>query len=757
MVLEPAPKLVTVRRVLLLLIACIVLVPVAIILALRGGRHEEPGEVSQSRLPAAVVGARSKSQQATLARLVPDADTRPSKQILFGDLHVHTTFSADAFTRSLPMLQGEGAHPPADACDFARFCSALDFWSINDHAEGITARHWKETKDAIRQCNAVAGDPTNPDVVAFLGWEWTQIGQTPTDHYGHKNVIFKDTAEDQVPRRPIAASSPLSLNALRQGLPLWQRIKFPLLDFTNRQRYLDFGEFQQEIKSTQLCPSGVDTRKLPDDCQEGAATPQELFEKLSQWGFDSIVIPHGTTWGFYTPPGTTLEKQLTAAQDDPQKQTLIEVYSGHGNSEEYRDWKAIDWDASGKPVCPAPTKNYEPCCWRAGEIIRGRCGNASKEECERRVQAARANYVAVGVAGHLTVPGATLDDWKDCGQCRDCFNPAFNFRPGNSVQYALAISNFDDPAQPRQFRWGFIASSDNHSARPGTGYKEYGRRLMTEVAGARDASWRERIRGQDEAPAPESKPFDPTTTTLLPFQIAEVERQASFFLTGGLVAVHSERRDRDAIWSALKRREVYGTSGERILLWFDLLNGPDGTVPMGSEAQLSEAPHFRARATGSFKQKPGCPDYSLHALSPDRLEYLCRGECYNPSDERYRITRVEVVRIRPQQRKGEPLGPLIEDPWRRFDCPADATGCAVEFDDPDFVAGGRQATYYARAIQEPTLAVNAGGLRCKYDKAGNCVEVHPCYGDYRQPYNDDCLAPNEERAWSSPIYLSVTN
>src|SRR5262249_58122044 len=101
------------------------------------------------------------------------------RQILLGAPHVHTPFSADAFIRSLPMLQGEGAHPPADACDFARFCSGLDFWSINDHAEAISPQHWQETKEAIRQCNAVAGDPQNPDLVAFLGWEWTQVGVTP--------------------------------------------------------------------------------------------------------------------------------------------------------------------------------------------------------------------------------------------------------------------------------------------------------------------------------------------------------------------------------------------------------------------------------------------------------------------------------------------------------------------------------------------------------------------------------------------------
>src|SRR5437016_12151613 len=141
------------------------------------GRHEGAGDVTPVPVPPAVVGARATRQDVPLAHRPPEAER--TKQILFGDLHVHTTFSADAFIRSLPLLQGEGAHPPADACDFARFCSGLDFWSITDHAESISPQHWRETKESVRQCNAVAGDPRSPDLVTYLGWEWTQAGITP--------------------------------------------------------------------------------------------------------------------------------------------------------------------------------------------------------------------------------------------------------------------------------------------------------------------------------------------------------------------------------------------------------------------------------------------------------------------------------------------------------------------------------------------------------------------------------------------------
>ena len=128
------------------------------------GSHEGPGELTEVRTPEEVVAARTRDQQRAASSLT----SGPTKQILFGDLHVHTTFSTDAFLWSLPMMNGEGAHPLGNACDYARFCSALDFWSINDHAEASTPRRWSETKDAIRQCNAVSGDAANPDVTVFL-------------------------------------------------------------------------------------------------------------------------------------------------------------------------------------------------------------------------------------------------------------------------------------------------------------------------------------------------------------------------------------------------------------------------------------------------------------------------------------------------------------------------------------------------------------------------------------------------------------
>jgi hypothetical protein len=733
--------------VIVILVGLLLVLALLILGAGRGwfGSHEEPGQVTTAPRPPELVASRAIAGRAAAESI----GVSEPKQILFGDLHVHTTFSSDAFLTSLPIAQGEGAHPPADACDFARYCSALDFWSINDHAEATTPRHWRETVETIRQCNGIASDPANPDTVAFLGWEWTQIGTTPENHYGHKNVVLAHTEDDRIPTRPIA--SPREMPGAGVGLGL-------LVLLGGDARLHDFARYIEERRELERCPPDVNVHDLPDDCLESAATPGELYRKLDEWGHDAIVIPHGTTWGFYTPPGSTWDKQLTAAENDPDRQVLLEIYSGHGNSDEYRDWRAVEFDADGVARCPRPTAGYLPPCWMAGEIIRERCkaeGHAT-DECERRAGQARTHAAAAGVQAHLTVPGSRAEEWLDAGQCRDCDQPAFNYRPGGSAQYIMALRNFDDPEEPKRFRFGFMSSSDNHFARPGTGYKEIHRRGMTESIRPRVLTG---LAGRIVTPPPkepiaESVPFDREASGLSGFQLRELERQASFFLTGGLIAAHSEGRDRGAVWDAMLRREVYGTTGPRILLWFDLLNPPGSVgakLPMGSQTEQSANPIFQVRAVGSLAQNPGCPEYASNSLSPERLARICKGECYNPSDRRRLITRIEVIRIQPQNHPGEPVASLIQDPWRSFACEPDAAGCSVTFEDPDFTGEARDTLYYVRAIEEPAPGVNADNLRCEYDENGECVKVNLCGG--ADALEDDCLAEHEPRAWSSPIFV----
>jgi hypothetical protein len=669
------------------------------------------------------VDKRSNRQQVARENLPVNGD----KDILFGDFHTHTTLSMDAFLTSMDAAIGEGSHPQADACDFARFCSALDFWSINDHAEFLTPQRWEETIASIRECNNRATDPFNPDTVAFLGWEWTNIGTSSKNHWGHKNIVIKSLDEDEIPLRAIQ-SGPTRATDLMDTLNFARRTVMSLL-YLGEQRIQDFALYLFESSMTRPCPAGVHVKDLPRDCAETAADPEELFSKLRQWDNDMMVIPHGNSWGLYTPAGSSWDKQLANAQHDARLQTMIEVYSGHGNIEEYRDWRGVIFDEEGNAQCPTPSPDYTAICWRAGEIIQKRCLGAGEdaEECERRASFARANFVAAPqLLAEASIPMATEQDWLDAGQCRDCFQPPWYHRPANSAQYALALTNFEDENNPQRFRFGFIGSSDVHTARPGTGYKEYERFYMADFQVP-----------LEQGTGPEQGLVD--------------DRLGAYFQTGGLIAAHSRGRSRDQIWASLQRKEVYATSGQRTLLWFDLINPPEGLVslPMGSDVQISYSPRFRAQAVGSFKQQPGCPTYATRGLSPDRLQSLCRGECYNPSDERKLITRIEVVRIRPQTYAGEPIGELIEDPWQVFQCGDDPTGCSVEFSDPDFNTSRRDAVYYVRAIEEPSEAVNGALLDCEYDESGTCISINP-----RPVSNDDDrLSPIEERAWSSPIFV----
>ncbi len=669
------------------------------------------------------------------------------KVILFGDLHVHTTYSSDAFLLSLPMLSGEGSMPPSDACDFARFCSSLDFYANTDHAEDLTHVDWQETKDALRQCNNVSGNSESPDTIPFLGWEWSQNEGFGIPHYGHRNIILKSLNDDEIPTRPIA-----SISGGFMDMP--QQVKVGLSAMRSLDsRIHDLMTFINDGQTTP-CPDNASVRDLPMNCKEYAANPDILFGKLNEWGHEVIVIPHGTTWGTYTPDESDWKDQLNDNFHDPNLQNLVEIYSGHGNTEEYRSWRSIELDEEGNISCPNPSSNFTPGCWQAGQIIKERCEMEGESEriCNKRAEEARLNYALESYAGQSVIVGEDPSEWLDSNQCKDCFLPGFSHKPLGSIQYMLALQNFNKNDRVNKFRFGLVASSDNHTARPGTGYKEINRREMTEAAGPADPTGY--LLGFREGSGPYGKSIrrNWTRDTLPPGPI-EMERTASFFYTGGLVATHSANKSRDSIWKSLKTKEVYATSGTRILLWFDLLNSEEGIIPMGSETEMQINPRFIVKAAGSFKQKPGCPEYAIDTLGKERIRDLCRNECYNPSDQRKVIDRIEVIRILPQANPNEEITDLIQDPWKVHKC-KNKESCEFSFVDNDFNQSKRDAVYYVRAIEESSKIINAGNLRCEFDEFGNCKSVNICSGSAMlTPYEEDCLSEEQERAWSSPIFV----
>jgi hypothetical protein len=661
----------------------------------------------------------------------------PTPQVVFGDLHVHSTNSVDVYVLNAPLLGGRGEVTPADHCQFARHCSRLDFWAITDHQEGAPPSAWAESKAAIQACNAQYGGYDQiPSMVSFAGFEWQQSAVDAPGDWGHKNVIFRDDADAALPARAIASEGQVtgvSQADVDAAVALATNV-----DPDNAAVYAALDAEVTAGLAAPVCPTGVASRDLPLDCVEHAADPATLYGKLDEWGSDALVIPHGYTWGAHHGPETSWEYQLGPKQHDPHYQTLVEIYSGHGSMEEYRPWRPLERNAAGEAICPAATPDYLPCCWRAGELVAANEAACQADpdgaDCAAAVEGARAAFLAAGRDGFSVVGNADPEDWLDCGECRDCFQPAEGHRPLGSAQAALARTAFDDDGAPIRYDWGFIGSTDTHAVGPGAGFKED--KWMSDIFGSADPD------------------FDVLVNLLVPRLFPDWVRQNSYYYAGGLVAAHTRGRGRDAIWDALVRREVYATSGERILLWFDLLNGPEGAQPMGSSASgLSDAPQFAVRAVGSFIQAPGCPADRVAAAPPGLIEETCFGECYNPTDERYLIQRLELVRITPQVAPDEPLDGLVTDPLATYDCPPDPDGCSWTFEDPEWQDLDRPALYYVRAIQEPTAQLNADAVRCTWDESGACVATDLCAGGWPGE-GDDCLGQDAERAWASPIYLS---
>ena len=264
------------------------------------------------------------------------------------------------------------------------------------------------------------------------------------------------------------------------------------------------------------------------------------------------------------------------------------------------------------------------------------------------------------------------------------------------------------------YRLGFTASTDTHNVSPGAvGEDAYAGHLGTLE--------------------------DEVGERLGPFAITPTGIRNN---PGGLTAVWAVENGRDAIFEALRRGEVYGTSGPRIAVRFfggwefpdDLcgssravMHGYARGVPMGGPLPARPAdvdgPTFYVRAIRDLD----APDATAAPLQ--RIQ-IVKGWITLDGQAMQRVFEVA----------GDPYNGARADTET---CEAIGTGfdtlCTV-WRDPSFHPD-EPAFYYARAIENPT---------CRWS-ARECNQLSP---ESRPASCEDPAVPQviQERAWTSPIW-----
>ncbi len=232
------------------------------------------------------------------------------------------------------------------------------------------------------------------------------------------------------------------------------------------------------------------------------------------------------------------------------------------------------------------------------------------------------------------------------------------------------------------------------------------------------------------------------------FMLARVTPAGIEATPGGLAVVWAEENSRDALFAAMRRREVYGTSGTRPILRFfagrePTLNCSDpnfvataynGGVPMGGDigpVRGRRSPRFGVLAfrDPGTQSAPGTP--------LQRIE-IVKGWVDAGGQSHEKVYEVA----------GNPDNGASVD---TATCTPSGTGfdslCAV-WSDPDFIASER-AFYYARVLENPTCRwstylCNAQGIDCS-----NPGAVPTGYAECCNPAVAKTI---QERAWSSPIW-----
>jgi len=599
-------------------------------------------------------------------------DFTPERRALFGDLHVHTSLSSDAYvfqTRARPddayrFARGAGSAPmnvitqtgvvPAEV----EIPRALDFAAVTDHAEMIGAP-WV--------CTNPGNDSYESEVCRRFRAPWASVGDLASGV--RKIVALLDDLDSDVVCGEGGVTGPRCMSGMRSA---WQEIQDAAARHDQRCAFTTFVAYEYSsnpemskvhrnviFQNATVPDFPVSSRTTPDALGLWKALAAECVDAGT--GCDAITIPHnpnlsnGRVFSLDYGGAKTPTERMAYTDLRRRMEPLVEMFQIKGDSE----------------------------CRNGLAGVLGGTDALCGFEKYRRPTGGEAPDCADGVGG-----GALLG--------RGCFTRR------DFVRYAVARGLLEaERVGANPFQVGFIGSTDIHEGLPGD------------------------------------------TDEWIRDGVARPQRTNSFGNDnpGGLAGVWSEENSREAIFSALKRRETFATSGPRIELRFfggwdlpeDLCNRPElvqrayeAGVPMGSDLpdRKAAAPVFVATALAD-PGLPGHPGGRLQSLQVIKV---------TSDDAGHAIQTVFDVAGGPNDAD---VDPTTCEPRG-----AGAGSLCARWIDADFDPDER-AAWYVRVVENPSCRA--------YTRA--CLNLH---GEARPDACDDPDIPRiaQERAWSSPIWYA---
>lgn len=539
------------------------------------------------------------------------------KNLYWGDLHVHTAYSLDAYafgtlkTPAQAYAFARGEAMTLQDGSIAQLDRPLDFAAVTDHAEWFDLLHICTDPqnfddpycDRLRKDSSVVnGSSLFVEYVIPTITQETPQATPICIADSEKCAEAKKSQWQRVQDQANAANDPCNFTA-QIGYE-WSYTK----SFSHSHRNIIFA-------NDNVTPDAIDYIRHP--------TLGDLWEQLEKQcrkedNCEALAIPHNTNMG----DGMTFDVETEsdrALQLRSKYERLVEIHQEKGNSE-----------------CLSPLKSDES-------------GDCSFE-----------NYIT-----NNSRPKAkdqfTDEEWK---KMRGTYVRGLLMR-------GLAAYQNSGETQRNPLQVGIIGSTDNHAGTPGH---------------VNEAAWQGAV-----------------------FGLGDLDRTMArrVFNPGGLVAVWAEENTRESIFAALKRREVYATSGPRISVRLSA-NIQDENMSCAADEKSSAIIDMG----GDFNKVLGIPTFKIHAQAdemPLQEMELIKGQYKNGKYEE------AVLTVWQRSNKGSDICQIWQD--KNFEPTA-------------------PAFWYARIKQAPTPRWSANLCR----KAGRCDEYSGA----------DIMI--QERAWTSPIW-----